>query len=88
MTQVNVKFPKGRKSIKMRELKPGQFAIMTECKALVLRTASTLNGVSEVMEFPPRENGCWTWHDDQLGPGIDVIPVEEVTIIVEDNYDE
>ena len=88
MTQVNVKFPKGKKSIKMRELKPGQFGILPEGEALVLRTAGTLTGISEVMEFPPRENACWTWRNDQLGPGINVIPVDKVTIIVEDNYDE
>jgi len=88
MTQVNVEFPKVNRAIKMRELKPGQFAILVESKSLVMRTASINNGVSEVMDFPPKENGCWTWYDDQLGPEIEVIPVQRVTIIVEDNSGE
>jgi len=88
MTQVNVKFPEDKKPIKMNEMKPGQFAIIKGHKTLVMRTASTLKGVSEVMDFPPHENSCWTWENSEPGPTIDVFPVSEVTIIVGNNHDE
>ena len=80
MTRVSVK--KNKKEMKlMRDMTPGEWAIVAEDGTLVLKTLSF--HLNEVMVIGSNKVGdCWTWTKNENGALIEVVSVPDVEISV------